>query len=245
MDINEILSLKPHIIKSLIGMPAHVRQNISIVQAKKGEKLIDKGKPITHVFLVLSGSLTVGEKNHDQFVFGLVNTECDDVVGEMEVLAGIEESYFNVIAETDCALVKVKRADFLDWTMADPFFSQWIAKVNAIRHCNAAYIFDEYKMMDIEYKLELVLYRNLAARVEEDQSAVFDMTRQELSEKLLISLRTVNRIIKVLKDKGAFDVVKGKITLYPQHIEYIRKELQKTNLPKQLVIPYPKENTLF
>jgi len=238
MTFDEVLPIKKHMTKILTGMPPEIKEKVEFIHVPENTTLLKRGEEINNIYMILSGVVRVGNWSVDRLIFALSTIQDDEIVGEMEVLAGVNTAYFNIITGTNCFLCKLAKEEFFYWLERDAYFAKWLAEVNAKRHCNNTYLFDEYTYLDVNHKFQLLLYRSLYEEVKKKGNALLEMTRQELAELMGTSLRSINRVIKQLKDEGAIDIIKGKIYLETIHIEYIRNVLLKINLPKQLLIPF-------
>ena len=213
MEISDLITTKPQIANLICGAPMEIRKNAEVITVPENSILLEKGKPIDYFYLVLSGEVSIGKIVHDNIIFGVNNLKFNDIVGEMELLAGLEESYFTVTTSSNCVLLRIGSEYFNKWIDLDPFFTQWLAKLMAKKHCNLNYAFDEYSMMEPIAKLQLMLYRSLVNQIGTEDYATLDITREKLSEWLNVSPRTINRIIKQLKDDGEINIIRGKIAM--------------------------------
>ncbi|WP_346663201.1 helix-turn-helix domain-containing protein [uncultured Merdimonas sp.] len=63
--------------------------------------------------------------------------------------------------------------------------------------------------------------------IEEYHSTVIRRTREEIHEETGISVKTLNRTIRKLKESGMVDVVKGKVTLNEAQQEKAREYIKQ------------------
>lgn len=141
-------------------------------------------------------------------------------VGEMEAIVGHGHVLYSAKAFTDCELIAISVRDFMRWIDNDPRACRRMVTLLAEKLYAASSQSAEYTAYGATPRLAWTLLRMGPGTVR--------YTRQELAEACSVSLRTVNRSVKTLVDRGAISRLRGKIVISENQIEeleaYIRKK---------------------
>ena len=171
--------------------------------------------PISHIFLVLSGSLSimsVGENGQESVVASL-GRGC--LLGEMEALVGRRHSTYSARCGENAELVSFPAEAFVRWAREDGRVSWILAQMMAEKLYNASRQSSTMTSARGIDRLIACLIQERAGRVRR--------TRLELAERCSVSLRTINRCVQRLRREGLIDISRGKIVISSEQMDALKQ----------------------
>ena len=191
------------------------RQQCRTIYLEKNDTLLRKGEPIANVYVVMKGIFSIEEPAYTGDVYSFTKIESNGLLGELEVLMGETASHFTVRAATAAALLEIPRAVFLDWLETDIRFCNYVLHHLAVKTMANAETISDYPFSSGLKKVVnfLLIYCEEETSSGNTFPLVVDYTRVAISEKLGISVRTINRAVSNLRLEGLLGVTKKKITL--------------------------------
>lgn len=175
------------------------------VRIPRGEMLLRSGDALKYVYIVLRGRImifSIGSNGQENKV---VMVSEGGIVGEMEAIAGTERIVYSARAFAESELVRMPMESFLRWVRGDAEACWGLTQVLAEKLCAAALQSSHYTNSNAMQRLIAQLAQLGAGRV--------SYTRQELAEACSVSLRTVNRCVKKLREEGLIGLSRGKIEI--------------------------------
>ena len=127
-----------------------------------------------------------------------------DFVGEVTILAGKPRTSVTIETTTDCTVLYFSRKDFEDWIEKDIHFGNRLF-----------------------YPPQHLLLLYFLQYIEEYHSCVIRRTREEIHEETGISVKTLNRTIRKLKESGMVGITKGKVTMDEVQQKMAREYVQE------------------
>ena len=207
---------------SFLSISEHKKKLCRTVTLKKNDTLLRKGEPITNVYVVLTGIFSIEEPAYTGDVYSFTKIESNGLLGELEVLMNERLSHFTVRAAAVSVLLEIPRDVFMEWLETDIQFCNYVLHHLAVKTMANAQTISDYPFSS---GLKKVVNFLLIFCEEETSSGnryplVVDYTRVAISEKLGISVRTINRAVSNLRSQGLIGVAKKKITV--EEIQYKR-----------------------
>lgn len=191
------------------------------VRLNKGDQLLCREEPLTHVYFVRRGKInifSIGENGQENKV---VMVPEGGIVGEMEAIAGTERIVYSARAFENSELVRMPVEAFLRWVRSDVSVCWGLTQVLAGKLCAAAVQSSQYTSSDAMQRLIALLLQLGPGSIR--------YTRQELAEACSTSLRTVNRCVKKLKDGGLIGLFRGKIDISAAQMNLLRGKMNRNN----------------
>lgn len=158
-----------------------------------GTRLIRQGQDLRHVFILREGitKCYITEENTRDYIVEFLGT--GEVLGEIELIRNCS-CLTNVEAITPVTAYCIPPGAFNLLLEKDARFNRLLLEELATRVTQTAVRAAAQQLFPVEY----VLLRLLA--LQQDQQIVF--SKQDMADYLAISLRSFNRIIRQLRDKG-------------------------------------------
>ena len=144
-------------------------------------------------------------------------------VGEVAILAGKPRTSVTIETTTDCTVLYFSRKDFEDWIEKDIHFLLLVSQKVAYKLYRSSYNRGNRLFYPPQHLLLLYFLRY----IEDCHSNVIRRTREEIHEETGISVKTLNRTIRKLKESGLVGITKGKVTLNASQQEKAREYLKQ------------------
>lgn len=221
MALDEIITNSPELKELIEGMPPDIQARISMKKISSGVRLIHKDEALDSVYIFYSGKMVVINEFENGHVFRFSEVRSLSIIGEVEFLANEEWAACTVEAITECAFLRLSRNDFEKWFYHDPHLSHFLARSIAKKLYPTSYRNGETVFYPGIYQIGMFL-----VRAYQNGHAAINESRQEIAEKAGISIRTVNRSIKSLKEQGLILVEKGMIHVSPSQFEALKKYME-------------------
>lgn len=188
------------------------------VHVNHGEPFMRCQDAITHVYIVQSGQVAIlsGDGNGRESMVASVSV--GGVVGEMEVIAGIRVAVYSARASEDSELMKVPADLFLRWVREDQDACWRLALMLAEKMYSAS--------RRTSVNAHASALQRLAAQLVLCGPGRVRLSRQELAEACSVSLRTINRCVRRLRQEGAIGIERGKITLAPEQLAMLERQIK-------------------
>lgn len=223
MSLDEFLKNKSSLANLLISMPVEIRNRCVIKRFPAKSTMIQKDEETKYVYIVISGMLRVVNEFENGKLFGFAYKNPLDFIGMLEVLAEESKMAGTVEAITDCVVLRITKEDFLKWLESDHFFSITIAKEIAKNLYPTAYRIGDVFMNPALYTIVTFIVQSTKKEIKDERIGLITKKRQQIADELGLSLRTVYRVIKKLKEDNLVTIRKGKIHVHKeQHIKLIK-----------------------
>lgn len=217
-------------LKDLVrDMPKHIRERCRVKKTGSGVEILRKHEKMEYVYILCEGECDVltAFKGGQLYVFGKAGHKNGGLylIGEQEVLAGISESQATVRTVSECRFLQLTQKDFWEWIQKDPHAAIILLKHLATR-LNAA---TQEAGLQLYYPNIYQLKKYLVEQFEEsrEENVRFKVKRQQIADELGISLRSVERGVRELKEQGLVRIVKGKMEINRAEVEAIRDTLDE------------------
>ncbi len=188
--------------------PEQYKDQMVRVTYRAGEDIVEQGSRVKAFHYILDGLVKVfyetpGGKSHIQNLL-----ESGDIFGELEVM---QEKYgiCTVKAIKDTTVLSIPRDAYIAWISSDCEFSMFIMETI----CNKFYLKSKKISEDALYPLQFRLINEILLLAKKQEKLSIEWDKPLVAEELATSLRSLNRLIQELKDKGLVDVKKNIITV--------------------------------
>ncbi len=182
--------------------------------------VVKKHEPVLCCYYIVSGELKVYNEffNGKNYIFDKIAK--GQIIGEMEVLASESNYTSTVECNTNCTLIVFPKTVYEYWLNTYHNFAIECAKRIGKMIYNTAVKTGETVVYSSSHIIASILV-NQYQNSDEDFVKIKD-TRQVLSEKSGLSLRTVNRIIHKFNKIDYITLEKGKICISQQNYDKLK-----------------------
>lgn len=183
-----------------------------LVEFKEGDVLIDIGKYIKTVPLLITGAIKIMREDFDKGELLLYFIEKGDTCAmTLACCVGDKKSEIKAVAENDglVAMIPVGKME------------EWLGKYKSWR----AFVMESYNNRFIELlgALDNIAFMNMDSRLNNylleksqvNRSNIINKTHKEIAEDLNSSRVVISRLLKALENEGKIKLNRNSIELYP------------------------------
>ncbi|BES64002.1 Crp/Fnr family transcriptional regulator [Gottschalkiaceae bacterium SANA] len=213
-------------LKDLIrDMPQEIMQRCRVKHIAPQVEIMRKFEKMTYVYILCEGECDVLRSFKDGQLYVLGKIKGLKLIGEQEVLAEINELSATVKTVTKCRFLLIHQEDFWDWIRCDSHAAIFLLKYMAKRLNEAT----REAGIPFYYPSIYLLKKYLVEAYEEAKSETLrvQVKRQQIADELGISLRSVERCVRELKDERLIRIVKGKMEINRDEYDEIVDTLEE------------------
>lgn len=211
MSIEDFINNKPYLANLFMGMPAEIRMKCVVQNFDAKTVMVKKDDEPKYIYIIYSGTLKIFNEFQNGRILETAIANDMDFVGLIEILASKDKIAATVETVTNCVALRISRKDFLKWLENDHYLAMIIARKMARDFYNIAYSNGELLLNSTMYTIVSSIIEWTKKDIEEGKVAFINKKRQQIADELGISLRTVHRNIKKLKQQGLITIDLAKI----------------------------------
>ena len=196
---------------------------------KAGQRVLERGDFPSNVFLIVKGE-AIGQRHYEdgsQYHYFQVNKENGNL-GLLEVLSRQEKYVATITAITDIEVLKVDSARVYELIMSDLELLRkcsFLLADDLYRRSNNDGLYYFYSGID-RVRLFLTSYFEERSLFLKKQEIAVDASYQVIANQVGLSVRTIGRSIKKLKELGEVEVSGKKITLTNEQYEKMQRNFE-------------------
>lgn len=212
MDLTIYYEHNPRLAEFLNRVPSALLESGQLVKLSAGAVLVRQEEQVKHAYFLLSGELVTFSETEEGKKSSFIRLSTPNLISDLELLADMPTYASNVMANSDCVLLRcdaslVSRA--LDTDL--PFLRAVSALCNRNTYDNSYYQGKSAFRSSLD-KVAIYLLRYCAAfPPAPNREAVVTKTRQIMSSELIMSAKTVDRCLQQLQSHGCLSIVRGKV----------------------------------
>ncbi len=205
-----------------------VAENLTVREVRKGHNFIAAGEKCTNIFIILSGKAQGIDTQIQGKVYTFKEFGPGNVLGEYECLSGIPEYSITICTVTDCIF----------WVIPSTVYFRWMKMDGNALFLRAQRLLLELTHQTMENRKHLLLncddrlilyFLSQYEKHRKNGSVTIGKTRDEIANTTGFHVKTINRNIKRLQEKGYISIQAGKICISRQQYEamdaYTKKNL--------------------
>jgi CRP/FNR family cyclic AMP-dependent transcriptional regulator len=189
--------------------------------------MVKKDEEPKYVYIIYSGTLKIFNEFQNGRILETAIVNDMDFVGLIEILASKQKIAATVETVTECVTVKISKKDFLRWIEKDHYLSIIIAKKMAKDFYSIAYSNGELLLNSTMYTLISFIIQWAKEQIGQGKEVFINKKRQQIADELGISLRTVQRNIKKLKQEELITVKNAKVYVNKKQYNLLINKLQE------------------
>lgn len=181
--------------------PYEILKNISIKEYKKGEFLLEQGNKQESFYIIVEGIFDIYTVSESGKKYLIQTCTKGDYIGELEIFEN-KPYVSNVKARDNSKLIEIKRNYFLKWIGIDRNFSQYLMRTL----CKSTYALCENTSNNTLYTLKQRMCEYLIDSINKSHESYIKIKTDKLGDKMGVTQRSINRVLKQLKEKGVIDI---------------------------------------
>lgn len=191
-----------------------------VIHLNKGTTVFYKGAATTHAYLIVQGDLIVQNPHPSGETYYISHMAQGAFMCDLEIISGNLLNTTTVIANTDCTLIKFTAEQFLSALKNDSNFLFKVSKKMAGKMYQESYRLGDDLYKQGADKLKVYLVKSFKAQNSNDELVILK-TRQVIANEVGVSIKTINRSVKRLKDQTKLSIVGGKIHISLAHYQQL------------------------
>lgn len=225
MDINLIKNKSS--IDFLSTIPNYIKEESKLKVIEKGKMVVLKERRIDYIYIHFEGKMRVRNEFENGFIYDFATIKPISYIGVMEVMANKERYTSTLESITECIILEIPKNLFIKWINKDHDLSLKVLSFVSMSMYEQSLKIGE----GLAYPAKIILIDYLLNRYksERKEKVIIENTREEIASTLGFSVRTINRNLKVLKDKSLLTVTRKNIVINKE--QYINLS-EKLNLLK-------------
>ena len=211
IELFNILEANPTIYEMMKQCPYEILKNIVVKEYEEEEFVLEQGDKQESFYIIVEGNFdiyTVSESGKKYLMQTYTN---GDYIGELEIFDN-KPYVASVKAISNSKLIEVKRNDFLKWMNMDNNFSQYLMRTL----CRSTYVLCENTSNNTLYTLRQRICQYLIDSINKSCKSdefYIKIKTDNLGDKMGVTQRSINRVLKQLKENGAIDIQNSNVVV--------------------------------
>lgn len=222
-DVMTLESLEkqiPELIDYTASMPDEVRKSSFLKVYPSGSIIHKKDAVLSYLGIVIKGENRVINEFENGSIYVIETNRAIDFIGEVSILANKERTSVTIEAATENTILWIPRSMAEIWIEKDSHILRKMAEKTAFKLYRSSYSNGLKLFYPPSYLISDFIIKFYEQYSDSANTIIIPHTRERLEEELGINIKTLNRTIRNLKDRGFFSTTKGKITVsYEQYMK--------------------------
>lgn len=186
-----------------------------------------KDSRLERIGILLQGSFRVVNEFENGNVFMIEMNEPVSFIGEVTLLAEAGSTSVTIESVTDCLVAFLPVPVFDEWLRRDIGLLRAVSRHVAAKLYCSSYNRGERLFYSAKYVLLKYLVQQAEARgVRSGGTTVLGKTRQQISEEVGLTVKTINRTLAQLVKDGVLSIERGKTAFSQEQYHRAQKELR-------------------
>lgn len=205
MKIQDLIESNVTIKEMLKDCPYDVLRKWEMKHYKKGQIICQQDMYYNYFYIILEGYANIfitaeNGKKYSQSIY-----KKGDYFGELEIFE--QKPYIcSVEALTDLKILRINRESFLEWLDKDKNFSLYITKTLCSSFYKLSKKAGEDTLYSLKYRVCNYLVYCLDRGIKRGSTIEIKIEKEQLSEQFVVTQRSINRILKQLKEKSIIEI---------------------------------------
>lgn len=215
MDIFKELPLKKQTYMEMLfqNCTEEVKYYMRVMEIDEDETLIEVGEKCSNIYIILSGKVSGIEWPMQGRPYYFKDYGPGDFFGEIEYFADLSNYRISVVTVTKCRVLIIPTSYYMEWLRNDVDALYTRTKVNIRRLISQTADARKYLFIEGRERLMMHLIRKYEQKRPVKKMLELKQSRDQLSEEIGFSVKTLNRNIKKLKEINLIDIQRGKIVI--------------------------------
>ncbi|EJL24197.1 Crp/Fnr family transcriptional regulator [Brevibacillus sp. BC25] len=218
MQLSQLIKKYEKLGSMLTEIPSEIRDRFIVRKFPRDTVICKKDEVIRHVYIICAGTMRIVNEFDNGNIYAFTDTEPYTWIGDTELLAGVHRYDCTVESVTDCTTLQMSREDFLTCFESSHVFAKELARTIANKVHHRSSKIGENIFYPVLYNMASLLIQLAQENAVDNKAAIILLKRQHMAERLGISIRSVNRAIKRLRENHYLSIAKGKIVIEPEQL---------------------------
>lgn len=202
-ELTELLEKDQEIFSILKQCPYEILRKIRVAHYGGQEFVLDQGGIYNVFYIIVDGKVDIFVSSEYGKKYFLTSYGKGQYLGEMELFR--QMPYISSVEAKDAVtLLEIDREVFLQWIKIDHHFSEYIIRTL----CDSSYTMCKNMGENALYSLKQRICQVFIDNAYRSRELRIPVHTETMGEQLAVTQRSVNRIIKQLREKGIIEVDK-------------------------------------
>lgn len=227
MRYAELMEISPRLKDFTDGIPEELDGQFSMRAYGPHELIRQKDSLLETVGILLKGSFRVVNEFENGNVFMIEMNDAVSFVGEVALLAGASATSVTIESVTDCLVAYLPAAAFDEWLRQDIRLLRALSEHVAAKLYCSSYNRGERLFYSAKYVLlKYITQQAESGGIRKSGRVVINKTRQQISEEVGMTVKTINRILTRFGKDGLISTERGKVALDAERYHRAQQELK-------------------
>ncbi len=207
--------------------------NVMLKTYPANHTLIDTNDTCSYVYILLKGRLQAIEESVVDEPYSFTEIHAIEIVGDFELFTKTPSRIITLTTLEKSLFLIIPAIDYISWLKNDTN-ALFIRTQMLIRQIVSQTKYDRHNFfLDNRTRLLYFLFKECNTAANSAFPVKISFTRQEISNRLGCSLRTVNRAISALQKENILSLRHGKIYISSEQYQFIRKYVNNNGMSEQ------------
>lgn len=221
MLINEIIESNKKIEYILKNCSYDILNKWKYKEYSKGEIVCYQGMRYNYFYIIVEGFANISLAAESGKTFSQAIYKSGDYFGELEIFNN-KPYICSIEALSDLKIIRIEKQYFIKWLIKDQHFSLYMTKTLCDNFYNLSKLSAKNTLYSLKYRVCNYLLYKLDSGVHIDGIISIEIDKEQLSEQFAVTSRSINRVLKEIKEKNIIDISNKYI--YILDIEALKEE---------------------
>ena len=206
--------------------PLWIFENVSIEKIEKGKTFIREGEPVEAVYFIGDGIIKATDYRIYGISFDFMLFTNVYAYGGMEIIMDMGKYRTSLQTVTDCIVLKIPKAKFNQWMKTDIQSLRYEAKLMGEYLLEQARNVRAFLFLQGQDRLAMLLINRYEKYAEQGVLRIRN-DRQELSDFTGLSVKTITRSVKKLREEGLISKEGSNIVIGKEQYASLKENLME------------------
>lgn len=208
IELMELLEKDRAVYAILKHCPYEILRKIQIKHYREKEFALEQGEIHNTFYIIVEGCVDIYVESEHGKKYFLTSYGKGQYLGELEVFRQIPY-VSGVEAQGKVTVLEIEREVLLSWIQMDSNFSEYMIKTL----CDSTYFMCNNMGKNTLYSLKQRLCQYFIENTDKSGEFRVPMRTETLGEQMAVTQRSINRVIKQLKEKEIIEIDKNSVTI--------------------------------
>ena len=205
--------------------PQDILNKWQVKEYAKGQVICYQDYKYEYFYIIVEGYVNISLASENGKKYSQAIYKKGDYFGELEIFDN-KPYICSIEAIEDVKIMHIDRESFLKWIDLDKHFLLHLTKTLCDSFYKLSQISGENALYSLKYRICNYLLYKLDSGIKSGQIIKILINKEQLSERFAVTPRSINRILKELKEQGYIDVTSD--CIYILDMEALQKEEKKS-----------------
>lgn len=199
LHIIEIIESNRTIKNMLRNCPYEILNKWEFKEYEKGQIICYQNMKYDYFQIIVKGyaNISITAENGKKYSQAIYSK--GDYFGELEIFDS-KPYICSIEALTDMEIIRIDRENFLKWIDMDRHFSIYITKTLCNNFYNLSKLAGDNTLYSLKYRICNYLLYRVDTGIKTDKVIKIEVNKEQLSEQFAVTSRSINRVLKQLKE---------------------------------------------